>query len=404
LAKPETYATAPLAAEHRIAGFDAARGILMLLGLVIHAADVYMLKPWRVHDAAGSVAFDWINGLIHSFRMEAFFWVAGYFAAIGLARMNATSYLLHRMNRLLLPAVATLFTFNLIEIAVLAWWPTPDSRPMPEWIGHLWFIVDLCFLCVFAAICLRPRGIGFRILSSALTKITTPLALIAVMALLAILPAVVQALIARSGIDLPLLGIEGLRLTGVFEPARLLAYAPYFILGMAVQRLGHVARLFESIHWGWFLPSVVFSTWLWIYGSEDTSWTLTLLAHGLLTMVAVGAVMSLFTALFKSGGGLVAWLADASYPIYLAHQCFIIILATMLCGIDLSAALKFAMVVSGAAILCAGFYAVLLRYAGLHRIFTGRALKRASSSLPPIMTGRAAGVSRTDLRTASSPT
>ncbi len=381
----------------------------MLLGLVIHAADVYMLKPWRVHDAAGSVAFDWINGLIHSFRMEAFFWVAGYFAAIGLARMNATGYLLHRAHRLLLPAVATLFTFNLIEISVLAWWPTPGARPLfveliPEWIGHLWFIVDLCWLCVFAAICLRPRGMWSRALAGALKNINTPLALIAVMALLTTLPAVVPAWMARLGVGLPLLGIEGLRLTGLFEPARLLAYAPYFILGMAVQRLGHVARLFESIHWGWFVPSVVFSAWLWIHGSEDTSWTLTLLAHGLLTVVAVGAVMSMFTALFKSGGGLVAWLADASYPIYLAHQCFIIILATMLCAMDLSAALKFAMVVSGAAILTAGFYAVLLRHAGLHRIFTGRALKRAGLSLPPAVSGRVASVSRTDLRTASSPT
>jgi len=381
----------------------------MLLGLVIHSADVYMVKPWRVHDAAGSVAFDWINGLIHSFRMEAFFWVAGYFAAIGLARMNATGYLRHRALRLLLPAVATLFTFNVIECSVLAWWPTPGARAlfiefMPEWIGHLWFIVDLCWLSVFAAIWLRPQGVLSRALDDALKKITTPLALIAIMALLTTLPVVAPAWVARLGVGLPLLGIEGLRLPGVFEPSRLLSYAPYFILGMAVQRLGHAARLFESIHWGWFVPSVVFSASLWIYGSEDTSWSLTLLAHRLLTVVAVGAVMSMFTALFKSGGGLVAWLADASYPIYLAHQCFIIMLATMLCGIDLSAALKFAMVVSGAAILSAGFYAVLLRHAGLHRIFTGRTLKRSVLSPPPIMTGQAASVSRTDLRSASSPT
>lgn len=322
----------------------------MLLGLVIHSANVYMLKIWRVHDAAGSVAYDWIDGLIHSFRMEAFFWVAGYFAAIGLARMNATGYLLQGGHRLLLPAVATLFTFNLIEISVPAWWPTPGARPlgvepMSEWIGHLWFIVDLCWLCVFAAICFRPQGKGSRALAGALKNINTPLALIAVMALLTTLPAVAPAWMARLGVGLPLLGIEGLRLPGIFEPVRLVCYAPYFILGMAVQRLGHVAQLFESIHWGWFLPSVVFSAWLWIYGSEDASWTATLLAHGLLTVVAVGAV-----------------------------------------------------------ILSAGFYAVLLRSAGLHRIFTGRALKNLGSSLPPIMNGRAAGVSRTDLRTTSSPT
>lgn len=381
----------------------------MLLGLVIHSANVYMLKPWRVHDAAGSVAFDWINGLIHSFRMEAFFWVAGYFAAIGLARMNATGYLLNRAHRLLLPAVATLFIFNLIEISVLARWPTPGAgplgvEPMPDWIGHLWFIVDLCWLCVFAAICLRPQGKGSRALAGALKPINSPLALIAVMVLLITLPAVAPAWMARLGVGLPLLGIDGLRLPGIFEPVRLLGYAPYFILGMAVQRLGHVARLFESIHWGWFLPSVVFNTWLWIYGSEDASWALTLLAHGLLTMVAVGAVMSMFTALFKSGGGLVGWLADASYPIYLAHLCFIVILATMLCGIDLSAALKFTMVLSGAAILSAGFYAVLLRHAGLHRIFTGRTLKNPGSSLSPIMARRAESAGCTDLRTTSSPT
>jgi len=105
----------------RLHELDAMRSVLMLLGIVLHAANPYLTGgDWLVADPARDGAFDAIDGVIHLFRMPAFFIVAGYFAMLLLRRRARLPFLRERLRRTLLPAATVLLTFNLVQVWYLA--------------------------------------------------------------------------------------------------------------------------------------------------------------------------------------------------------------------------------------------------------------------------------------------
>ena len=70
----------------RLHYMDSMRSVLMLLGVVLHAARPYDSNDWQVKDAARLELLDGLVAGIHLFRMPAFFVVAGYFAMYLLVR------------------------------------------------------------------------------------------------------------------------------------------------------------------------------------------------------------------------------------------------------------------------------------------------------------------------------
>ena len=108
-----------LSSRSHIADLDAARAVFRLLGPVLHSADVYRVGRWVVHDPSSNVAFDWLVTAIHLFRMSAFFWISGLFAALSLDRTVPAGFFERRFQRLVYPMVATMLTFNLLQQVVL---------------------------------------------------------------------------------------------------------------------------------------------------------------------------------------------------------------------------------------------------------------------------------------------
>ena len=75
----------------RLHYMDSLRATAMFLGLVIHAAVVFAqwtIDPVRVHDEP-SMFLHYIMELIHVFRMELFFLVAGFFSVLLGISFNA---------------------------------------------------------------------------------------------------------------------------------------------------------------------------------------------------------------------------------------------------------------------------------------------------------------------------
>ena len=70
--------------ERRYYGLDALRGGMMMLGIVLHAAEFYIAAPPPAlpmpTDRNTSYVFDLVFHFIHSFRMPTFFVLAGFFA------------------------------------------------------------------------------------------------------------------------------------------------------------------------------------------------------------------------------------------------------------------------------------------------------------------------------------
>ena len=83
----------------RIAGLDAARAAMMILGVLLHSLvfSIFFIKINSVSE------FQIIMGsffTIHTFRMPAFFLLAGYFSSLILDRHGRSGFLKNRSKRL----------------------------------------------------------------------------------------------------------------------------------------------------------------------------------------------------------------------------------------------------------------------------------------------------------------
>ena len=90
----------------RIHSLDAYRGVLMLLGIVIHGA-----IPFLDHDVE-SLSGDVVSfsfWLVHLFRMPAFFMLSGFFAALLWQRYGGAGMLMNRFERIVLPFITFFF-------------------------------------------------------------------------------------------------------------------------------------------------------------------------------------------------------------------------------------------------------------------------------------------------------
>lgn len=138
-------------------GLDQLRAILMLAGVLIHTvALVNYYYPWNyvsryyenktIHD---------IVYVTHFFRMETFFMIAGFFAAMVLIKKGGTYFMEGRIKRVLIPLVSSILFINTFEV----WFSV--SRGIKKWseiglgdfIVHSWFLLTLMILSL---LCLLP--------------------------------------------------------------------------------------------------------------------------------------------------------------------------------------------------------------------------------------------------------
>ncbi|MCC7172111.1 MAG: acyltransferase family protein, partial [Planctomycetes bacterium] len=137
---------------HRDVGFDVARAVFMVLGIVSHAAVIYREgEPWRVSSDQSHVVFTWITDFMRAFRMHAFFVIAGYFFATSIQRYGANGALRARLVRLGVPLVFIGSTANGVMNALSTYARLPDSVLdyvlQGAWLGPLWFIGNLIVYC-----------------------------------------------------------------------------------------------------------------------------------------------------------------------------------------------------------------------------------------------------------------
>lgn len=362
-------------ASARLHGMDALRSLLMLLGVVIHAADPYAVgSRWLVRDPNGSVFFDRLVDAIHTFRMPAFFLISGFFSMLLLRRWSTSQFLRDRARRIGLPLLATLLTFNLLQVGWLAaqaapgsqwqWATWLDAWRSGHWLGHLWFLVYLLGYCLGAAL-LAP---GLRRLPCA--GYWQPrwrawmLMLIGSCALL--LPRAVAFVRPEWG---------QLTLAGLVDPLEWLYYLPFFAGGVLLQSNAILLDEFSAFTGVDVIVALCTGAAVqWI--GEDPQ---TLGMKILLALASALWVWWLVRAVLTIGLRLLArpwhgWrkLADASYSVYLFHHVIVVMVATWLATWQVPLALKFTTVLAVALLLpLLLHYRLVLRQPNLRLWFNG---------------------------------
>jgi peptidoglycan/LPS O-acetylase OafA/YrhL len=98
----------PPGETERFHSLDALRAFALLLGVVFHAAESFapgVETYWAIADSSPSAALGIFRHACHSFRLEVFFLIAGFFAHLLYHRRGPRAFIRNRVGRILVPLV-----------------------------------------------------------------------------------------------------------------------------------------------------------------------------------------------------------------------------------------------------------------------------------------------------------
>lgn len=351
----------------RLDYLDATRAFALLLGVVFHASLSFMpvYIGWAAQDVSTSPVVGMFTAASHSFRMELFFLLAGFFGRHTLHRKGTGAFIRSRLLRVVVPFVAGWFLLRPLLVSgwimgasglrgdVDVWaglrggFQTLASLPAGIFTGtHLWF---LYYLALVTAMALAAR---------ALAGADGP-----GRAAIAGRADAVVAWLAHSPARLPLLAVPTaaalwfMRGWGVDTPDQslrpslpvLVVYGGFFAFGWMLERrrewLGRFARPTPAV---WAAAAAGLAAMLLLGGFQGNPghpWSLPARAgHALGCALAMWSLVFLsigcFKRLCRRPNPIVRHLADSSYWMYLIHLPVVVWLQVAVAEVPLHWSLK----------------------------------------------------------------
>lgn len=305
---------------------DGVRVTFAFMGIMFHMAVWYVLHPQAltlVKAVDYSRTFFWVIEIIRLFRMDTFFLIAGFFAAMGMVKYDLTAFLKLRITKLhVLNVVPIVFLLTTI-ICYLLQLSLGDVGPLSTqyWKSlvfehHLWFLKVLFIYYIFYWILVKKTN-----LINVLQNKTQPFHLI-----LLAFTYLMWAVLAKI---FPILWTNNFLVETVF---RVFIYLPYFILGTTMYFNKQLADNFMRLS---LVRILVCCTLILAYlyfvnqqygminGHVQPAFfalkLLTYLLKGAANLCAVYLIFLVSSNIFKSDGRLLKYLGDRSYTVYLLH-------------------------------------------------------------------------------------
>ncbi|KNG94299.1 acyltransferase family protein [Pseudaestuariivita atlantica] len=335
----------------RYHGLDLLRGVAMLLGVVLHAMLLFqapeiipkVLPEARVTPPPTAPA-TWAATLwIHVWRMPLFFVLAGFFAELVIARRGLWHFARDRATRIALTLLVFVTVLGLVlQRSVLT-------------LDHLWF---LWFLALFCAARVGLGALG----------VTTPALPARAMLPVALAVFIVAATARINGFwhVIPLRADD-------FVWQGFLLYAAYFVTGLLLYHArGVVERLARRIVWITLLGvgMAAFVTMFLLLGSDPNALAMAPLS-GLTTWAWTFGLIGMAQALVRQPRRWIAWLVDASYPVYLFHLYPTLLFSALLIEAEVPQGWAIAGASAGGMIAAFGLWYLLVRYTPLDWIING---------------------------------
>lgn len=364
--------------ERRYYGLDALRGGMMLLGIVLHAANLYLAAPPPVvplpTDPNKSLAFDLVFHFIHAFRMPTFFVLAGFFAALLVEKRGIYGTWRDRSVRIVLPLVASVIlilpvtVLLLADFALAARFGTHRLLPDPAELEtlraelaaagfpadrpaamHLWFLLYLTYFYLLLPLCRRLGSLLSRHAKPVLWFLGSPVSIL-------ILGALSAATLW------PFHGGQVLEGFIFFEPhlPSLAYYGLFFVLGYLLRQCpGALQALARSTGRNAMFALVLFPLALWASHADHAAnptdgavnHLVAVAANGLCTWSMVALAIGSAVRFFDRPSPWALYASQSAYWVYLVHLPLVAFAGWWLVQYDLPAVVKFAVV--------AGFTTVL---------------------------------------------
>jgi glucans biosynthesis protein C len=377
---PLPVADTRAAVTGRLHFFDHLRAFIILLVILLHASMTYMAFPpewWYVIEPENSLVFTALVLLVDVANMQILFFIAGFFAYPSIEKYGSSRFMRQKLLRLGLPWLfAVIFLAPLVTYLIpvtrgfagsyLEFWTRDFWGPFYQQSVY-WFLgILLLLFAVFAAfyhnepslqaIARRAQAPTVRLFAG-FWAITTLWYLLANM----IMPADTW--------------LNAVRLF-VFQPARLLLYVAYFILGIYADRRGWFrAGGYRPPLDAWvgaaLLSAVAYLAvrWFWLDGSFAN-----LAAQAALFNAMCLSVLMASTALFQhyvnKQDRIWSSFSRNTYGIYYLHPLILYPLAFVALSIPGSIYMEVALLTLATVLIAWAISALLLtRWPGLREIF-----------------------------------
>ncbi|MEX0900072.1 MAG: acyltransferase family protein [Gammaproteobacteria bacterium] len=311
----------------RIHYMDAMRAVLMMLGIVLHSAQVFNpANGWVIHSAHTFPLAGWLVEGIALFRMPAFFIVAGFFCLLSMQKYNARDFAVMRVERLAVPLFVCALLLNSVQTSILAGYGSLDFELFAylangKWMSHLWF---LNHLLVYVGVGYLVSRAGWQLLglfgryAAAACSITPPFALITFVAVGHLL---VFKVLGASG----LLGLGVV--AGTFDLYSIAWNAPFFVFGMVLGLRRELLDRFAQVSPALAVLVIGICAPVAAAGAALDS-ALLRVGADFLKLIAIWHAAALCFRVFQQIANrpseLMTRLSGASYTVYLFHHLFVI--------------------------------------------------------------------------------
>lgn len=371
--------TRPVRVDQRLHYMDQLRALAMLAGVVFHAALAYSPLMQPIFPTADRQVSAWVDALawgLHLVRMPLFFLVAGFFAALVLARRGQGALMRQRLRRIALPllvawplvllaiAKSTAWAAEHVEhpsamlLMVRSWMQLPDPPQMPPSTAHLWF---LFYLLLFTVLHWALRTLEIGRIGAWLMR-QRPSWLLAVMPLL-LMPAL-------ASVSAPHPAPEGL----LPQFWALAFFGGFFALGALLHgQLDWLDRARGLAPWLVAGCALSYASFLWLLSVEPpgptqltASWPMALLEACLAVWLTVTCLL-LGRRLLDYPSALMRYLAQGSYWTYLLHLPLLFAIQYLLMDLELAWWVKFALASGTTLAVCLLSYQLLVRHTPLRR-------------------------------------
>jgi glucan biosynthesis protein C len=376
----------------RYHALDALRAAMMFLGIYLHAVVAYAPEggwPWRQQQLTHTL--DWTMSIIHVFRMPIFYAMAGFFAAMLLARYGFRGAAWNRFMRIVVPFVVgwmvvwplTIFLAGYgyfgLERTLLGF----ASGRVFNYLGptHLWFLEYLIVFYVLAAIAVvlvplllspRAREAVLRGFRAIMLSPWAPLAL-------AVPSFAAQLLMPNPWIEDPPGFMPVFRLVAVYA----IPFAFGWLLFLQSDLLETIARrawLYAPLavvacvayRWSYFLPLDAGVRFYLIRG-----------LHAVAEWLLILGVAGLFLRYLGGHSPYRRYLCDSSYFLYIAHAPVILVFQLLLRDVDLPPIAKIFVVLAGTIAVLMPVYRFVVRPTFIGAVLNGRRYPSTIAVLEP---------------------
>lgn len=379
----------------RIHSMDSLRGIMMLLGLVIHSAITYGVvdygNSWSLKDGVSThLSNDFIVSFIHAFRMQAFFFVAGFFGAMLFYERKPMKMIKNRVSRIVFPFIVflillwptILFSFAYTEAVIagsetafsdtIAYFSDPRAF-IPQRTFHLWFLYYLAMI-TFVTVAIALVLNNFSRITSQINRVFNAIFKHPLLRLLVFTSVTALGYVAMDTYSVA---------TSTSFVPDIDTFIYYFIFyGIGWIFYSSKEHLDSFMRYDWlsvFVATLLFCVYFFM---EDTlPYASILILKSVMVWLFIFGISGVFIRYWSNHSAVMRYLSDSSYWVYLVHLSFTAYLPSFIADWAIPATFKFLIILTTTGIICFVSYHFFVRGSFIGKFLNGRTYSKKLSDI-----------------------